>query len=150
MKIRTIAAVAALGVVSAGALAPATAAPKKKKAPISKSYDLQLLPVWTDPFAACADENLERISVHTEVIKPTGPGILTVKTTGYQGDWDISIKNSDNEEIVKGSGNDTPNAGPGEETALAKFKKGQEIRIAICNFAGTPASKASFTYTYTG
>lgn len=150
MKIRSIAAVAALGVVTAGALAPATAAPKKKKAPITKTYSMELLPVWSDPQAACSDETFEGISIHTEVIKPTGPGVLTVKTSGHTGDWDISIKDANNDEIVKGSGNDTPHTGPGEETAVAKFKKPQEIRIAVCNFAGTPASTATFTYTYTG
>ena len=149
MQIRTIAAVAALGVATAGAFAPAMAAPKKKKAPITKAYDLELMPLFTEN-AACADENLEGISLHTETIKPTGPGILSVKVTGFQGDWDIAIKDANNDEIVAGAGSSTPNPGPGEDTAIAKFKKPQEIRIAICNFVGTPQAKASFTYTYTG
>ena len=147
MQVRSLAAVAALGVLAAGAYAPATAAPKKK--PITKTYDLTLVPGFTEPTSACADERLEGISLHTETIKPTGPGILSVKVNGHTGDWDISIKDSADDEIAAGSGNNTPHTGPGEETAIAKFKKGQEIRIAVCNFAGTPEATATFTYKYT-
>ena len=148
MNIRRMTAVAAIGVLAAGATVPALAAPPKKK-PITKTYDLQLAPVWSDPQAACSDERLEGISIHTETIKPTGPGILSVKVNGHTGDWDIAVKDSADDEIAKGSGNDTPHTGPGEETAVVKFKKGQEIRIAVCNFLGTPEATATFTYKYT-
>lgn len=146
MNLRRIAAVSTLAVLAAGAYAPATAAPKKK--PISKSYDLNLVPLWTEPSAACANPEFEGISVNTQKIAPTGPGVLTVKVTGFTGDWDISVKDGSGSEITKGSGNDTPNPGPGEETAEVKFKKGEPIQIAICNFAGTPKATASYTYTY--
>jgi hypothetical protein len=146
MQVRRVAAVATLGLLVAGAYAPATAAPKKK--PITKSYDLNLLPVWTDPMAACATPELEGISVDTQKIAPTGPGFLAVSVTGYTGDWDISVKDAEGTEIAKGSGNDTPNAGPGTETFEMKFKKAEPLQIAICNFSGTPNAKATFTYTY--
>jgi hypothetical protein len=149
MQVRRIATAAALGALIAGAIGsagPATAGPKKK--PITKTYDLQLLPVWTDAMAACTNPELEGISVDTQTIKPTGPGILSVKVTGYTGDWDISVKDATGAEIGKGSGNDTPNAGAGTETIDLKFKKAEPLQIAICNFLGTPAATASFTYTY--
>ena len=28
------------------------------------------------------------------------------------------------------------------------YKKGETILIAMCNFAGTPSAKGTFTYTY--
>lgn len=146
MQVRRIATLAALGVVIAGAYAPATAAPKKK--PITKSYDLVLLPIQGNPNGACVTPQLEGISVDTQKISPSGPGFLTVKVTGYYGDWDISVKDAEGGEITKGSGNDTPNPGAGEETAEVKFKKAEPLQIAICNFAGTPQAHATFTYTY--
>ena len=148
MKIRRVASAAALGLLVAGAYAPATAAPKPKKKPISKSYDLELVPLWTNPQAACVNPEFEGISVDTQKITPTGPGILAVQVTGYTGDWDISVKDATGVEIAKGSGNDTPNAGPGTETIELKFKKAEPLQIAICNFLGTPSAKASYTYTY--
>ena len=146
MHTRRIALVAALGVLALGAYAPATAAPKKK--PITKSYDLNLAPIPVPPTEACAEESFEGVSIHTETIKPTGPGILSVKVTGFTGDWDIAIKDAAFDEIAMGDGSTTPNPGPGEDTAVVKFKKAETINIAICNFAGSPAAKASFTYTY--
>src|SRR5687767_3727734 len=110
MMVRRVAAVASLALLAAGAYAPATAAPKPKKKPISKTYELTLAPLFTEN-AACSDENLEGISLHTETIKPTGPGLLSVKVTGFQGDWDIAIKDANNEEIAAGSGSSTPNPG---------------------------------------
>ncbi|MBK5308198.1 MAG: hypothetical protein JJD92_16045 [Frankiaceae bacterium] len=148
MTIRRVASVAALGLLVAGAYSPATAAPKPKKKPITKTYDLNLVPLWIEPSAACANPEFEGVSVDTQSIKPTGPGILSVKVTGFTGDWDVSVKDAEGTEIVKGSGNDTPNPGPGEETVEVKFKKAEPLQIAICNFAGTPKATASYTYTY--
>ena len=146
MNPRRVATLAVVGLLAAGAYAPATAAPKKK--PITKSYDLNLLPLWSNPSAACVDPQFEGISEDIQKITPTGPGFLTVKVEGFTGDWDISVKDADGAEIVKGSGNDSPNPGPGVETAEVKFKKAEPISIVICNFAGTPQAHASFTYTY--
>jgi hypothetical protein len=146
MQVRRVATVAAVALVAAGAYAPATAAPKKK--PITKSYALNLLPIQANPTEACATPELEGISVDTQKITPTGPGFLTVSVTGYQGDWDIAVKDADGVEIARGSGNDTPNAGPGTETFELKFKKAEPLQIAICNFAGTPQGQAKYTYTY--
>src|SRR5689334_18103093 len=150
MQVRRVAALAALGILVAGAYAPATAAPKKK--PITKSYDLNLLPLWESATDACSTATtggaLEGISIDTQKITPTGPGFLSVKVDGYTGDWDIAVKDADGAEIGRGSGNDTPNAGPGAETFEMKFKKPEPLQIAICNFTGTPQAHATFTYTY--
>jgi hypothetical protein len=146
MNVRRVATVATVGLLVAGAYAPATAAPKKKR--ITKTYDLMLLPIQANPTAAFVTPELEGISVDTQKISPTGPGLLTVKVNGYYGDWDMSIKDANGDEISASSGNDSPNPGPGEETAEVKFKKAEPIQIAICNFAGTPQATATYTYTY--
>ena len=150
MQVRRVATVAVLGVLVAGAYAPATAAPKKK--PITKSYDLNLLPLWESPTEACSTAStggaLVGVSIDIQTIKPTGAGFLAVKVDGYQGDWDISVRDADGAEIGRGSGNDTPNAGPGAESFEMKFKKPEPLQIAICNFSGTPQAHATFSYTY--
>ena len=144
MRVRRVATIATLGLLVAGAYAPATAAPKKK--PLTKTYDLTLLPVQGSATEACATPQLEGISVDTQKVTPTGPGFLTVTVTGFQGDWDISVKDADGAEIAKGSGNDTPNAGPGTETVEMKFKKPVSLDIRTCNFAGSPSAHGEFTF----
>jgi hypothetical protein len=150
MKVRRVATVAIVALLAAGSYAPAMAHPKKK--PITKSYDLNLLPLWESPTEACSTATtggaLVGVSIDIQTIKPTGPGLLAVKVDGYQGDWDISVRDADGAEIGRGSGNDTPNAGPGAESFEMKFKKPEPLQIAICNFSGTPQAHASFTYTY--
>ena len=150
MQVRSLAVVAALGVLVAGAYAPATAASKKK--PITKTYDLQLAPVPDPPSGtSCLRDELEGISRHTETIKPTGPGILSVKVNKFSGDWDITLMDSAGDEIAAGSGTTTGGGAPqqnAEDTLVIKIKKAQELRIAVCNFAGTPTATASFTYKY--
>lgn len=148
MNVRRIAAIAALGVAAAGVYAPAAAAPKKKKAPLTKSYELNMPPLFTNATEACADNRLEGISLHLEPIKPTGPGVLVATVTGFTGDWDMAVKDKDGEEIAAGAGSSTPNPGPGEDTVTVKFKKAQDITLAVCNFLGTPNAKVKYTYTY--
>ena len=150
MNVRRIAAVAAVGILAAGAYAPATAAPKKK--PITKTYDLQLLPVPDPPSgSSCLRDELEGISIHTETIKPTGPGMLSIKVTKFAGDWDITLTDKDGEEMATGTGTTTGGGAPatdGTDTLELKIKKAQELRISVCNFAGSPSATASFTYKY--
>ena len=151
MQVRRIAAIAALGVVTAGAFAPATAAPKKK--PLTKAYAMQLLPVPDPPQGtpSCARGQLEGVSIHTETIKPTGPGTLSVKVNGFAGDWDITVYDGDHTEEGVCDGTSTGGGAPnpaGEDNYVQKFKKGQTILISICNFAGSPSAKGQYTYTY--
>lgn len=153
MQVRRLAAVAALGVLAASTYAPATAAPKAKPKPITKSYAMQLAPV-PDPVQgspSCARPELEGISIHTETFKTTGPGVLKVSITGFAGDWDITVYDGARNELGVGDGTSTGGGAPataGVETFTMKFKKASTIAIASCNFAGSPNAKGSYTYTY--
>jgi hypothetical protein len=151
MQVRRVAAVATLAVLAAGAYAPATAAPKKK--PITKSYDMQLLPVPDPPSGtpSCARAELEDISIHTETLKTTGPGTLKVKVNGFGGDWDISVFSGDHELEGVGDGTSTGGGAPtpaGEDVFEMKFKKALSLQISTCNFAGTPSAHGEYTFTY--
>lgn len=148
MQVRRVATVATLAVLAAGAYAPAMAAGKKS---VTKSYDMQLMPVADPPSGtpSCARAQLEGISIHTETLKTTGPGTLKVKVNGFGGDWDISVFDADGL-VGVGDGTSTGGGAPataGEDVFEAKFKKATELKIATCNFAGTP--KAHGTYTFT-
>ena len=149
MKVRRVAAVASLALLAAGAYAPATAAPKKK--PVKKSYDMQLMPVPDPPSGtSCMRDELEGLSMHTETLKTTGAGILSVKVNGFSGDWDITVMGPDGLEGA-GTGTTTGGGAPamaGEDTYTQKFKKATSIEIRVCNFAGSPSARAEYTFTY--
>jgi hypothetical protein len=149
MQVRRVATVAAVAVLAAGAYAPAMA--KAKPKPITKAYDMQLMPV-PDPADtslgnSCTRAELEGISIHTESFKVPGPGTLSVKVSGFTGDWDITVSGPDGVEGV-GDGTTTPNTSAGEDTYVQKFKKATQLTIATCNFAGTPAAHGEYKFTY--
>lgn len=148
MQVRRVAAVATLAVLAAGAYAPALAAPKK----ISKSYDMQLLPVPDPPSGtpSCARPQLEGISIHSEKLKTTGPGVLKVKVNGFAGDWDITVYTGDGELEGVGDGTSTGGGAPataGEDVFELKLKKAASLTISICNFAGTPKAHGEYVFT---
>jgi hypothetical protein len=150
MQVRRVAAVAAVALLAAGAYAPATAAPKK--APIKKSYDMQLPPLPYPPSGTptCDEDAFAGSLIHVETLKTTGPGVLSVKVNGFYGDWDISVYSGDKELEGTGTGTQTPNTSPtaGEDVYEAKFKKPVTLEIRTCNFAGTPQAHGEYTFTY--
>ena len=151
MQVRRVATVATLAVLAAGAYAPATAA--ARKAPVSKSYDMQLLPVPDPPQGSptCDRAQLEGVSIHSETLKTTGPGTLKVKVNGFSGDWDISVFSGSHQLEGVGDGTSTGGGAPataGEDTYEQKFKKPVTLQISICNFAGTPKAHGEYTFTY--
>ncbi len=146
-----------VAVVAAGAFAPAVAAPKKPK-PITQSYTANGIPFPlsgtspTDIASSCANPSLEGISTTTKSIKTVGAGVLSVEMTGFFGDWDITILDKAGAVIAAGDNaaafGTAMSTGDIVERALVKFKKAQEIRIAVCNFGGGPTANVKFTYTY--
>jgi len=127
---------------------PAMAA---KKAPVHKSYDMQLPPV---PYPASGtptcDEDTAKGAFHIETLKTTGPGTLTVKVNGFYGDWDITVYSGDKELEGAGDGTSTPNTSTstGEDTFTQKFKKPVTLEIRTCNFAGSPQAHGEYTFQY--
>ena len=148
-SIRGITAVAAVGILAAGAYAPATAAPKKK--PVTKAYEMELMPVPDPPSGtpSCARPELEGFSIHTETLKTTGPGVLEVKVNKFYGDWDISVFEA-GELVGVGDGTSTPNTSTsnGEDVFTAKFKKATTLTISTCNFLGSPSAHGEYKFTY--
>ena len=150
MQVRRVATVAAVALLAAGSYAPALAG--SKKAPIKKSYDMQLTPL---PYPAqgtptCDEDAFAGSLIHVEKLKTTGPGTLTVKVNGFYGDWDITVYSGEKELEGTGEGTSTPNTSTsaGEDTFTAKFKKPVSLEIRTCNFAGTPQAHGEYTFVY--
>jgi hypothetical protein len=149
MQVRRVAALATLATLALGAHVPAGAAAKKP--PVKKSYEMQLPPF---PYPAqgtpTCDEDMAADAFHIETLKTTGPGTLTVKVNGFQGDWDITVYSGEKELEGTGEGTSTPNTStsPGEDVFTAKFKKPVSLEIRTCNFAGTPSAHGEYTFVY--
>jgi hypothetical protein len=148
MRVRTVAPIALAVLVAVGPAAHA--APKKK--PLTKTYSLTLAPAPdASTTTSCSSAALkEGVNMATEPIKVTGPGKLSVKITGFTGDWDMAVLSSSGFALTEGGGTSTPNTdtNPGEETLKYKSKKAQALSLRVCNFLGTPQVTVTYTYTY--
>jgi hypothetical protein len=148
MKVRRVVPIAAIAVLAVGAYAPAMA----KAKPITKSYDMQLLPVPDPPEGtpSCSRDELIGVSIHQEKLTTKGPGTLKVKVNGFAGDWDITVYSGDKELEGVGDGTSTGGGAPataGEDTFEMKFKKATTLDIRTCNFAGSPQAHGEYTFT---
>lgn len=142
---RTAAVTVACLALAAVAAPSATAGPKKK--PITKSYDV-VAPA-PDPsnyagqgYSVCA-QNVPG-SFDKKTIEIPAAGSLQVELSGFQGDWDLLLLDSDDAELASGS---SSNLG-GSETAESRFKKKQKVSIVACNWAGSPNATVKYTFTF--
>lgn len=141
--------VSAAALVAAGLAMPATAAPK----PITKTYTATApLP---DPsnyagqgYSVCAMTVPQ--SFHSETFKAPALGKLSVKLTGFTGDWDLLLIDGKGTEITHGGASDIGSPGtPASETMSTKVKKaGTTYQIIACNWAGGPTGTVTYTFTY--
>ncbi len=152
MRVRSAAPLALAAIVAIGSLALAEAAKKKKKPPIKKTYSLQLAPLAdaTETVGCDSAARTEAVNMDTETIKVTGAGVLTVKVSGFNGDWDASLLNSSGAFVASAAGTSTPNTSttPGEDVLKYKSKKAQTLNLRVCNFLGTPTASVTYTYVY--
>lgn len=158
MSVRRAIPVALVAIVASGALTPALAAPKPKPKPMTAAYSLQLAPVpsplatGVDGTNSCVDDRLEGVSTDTREIKTVGAGVLTVKVTGFVGDWDITVR--DGVKLL-GIGAGTTTGDPSSlgasntESIAVKTRKATTLRLGVCNFLGGPEADVTYTFAYT-
>jgi hypothetical protein len=138
-------AVVALGAAS---MSPAIGASKKT---ITKTYTATA--AVPDPTnSAASDYNVcpQRVpgSFQADEFKIPAAGTLQVEVSGYTGDWDALLMDSDKSEATSsGSGGYAPVAG-GPEVMEMRFKKAQTVTIVACNWAGGPTANVKVTFTY--
>jgi hypothetical protein len=147
---RTAALVVASLAVAAVSAPPALAAPKKK--PVTKTYAVTA--AAPDPtnyaqaggvgkYSVCA-QNVPG-SFDKQAFQVPAAGSLTVELSGFQGDWDLLLEDSDDSELAAGGSSGTG----GSETVDVRFKKAQKVSIVACNWAGTPTASVKYTFTFT-
>ena len=138
------AAVALALVAAAGITAsPALAGPKK----VTKTYTATA-PAFAPTNAAPGSYSVcpQRVpqSFQADTYKVPAAGTLTVEVTGYQGDWDALLMDSDKSELA-GSGNGGVG---GQEVIEVRFKKAQTVTVVACNFSGGPTANVKTTFVY--
>lgn len=139
MQVRRIVPLAAVAVVAAGSFLPASAAPSKAK-PITKTYEMEQVP------GACVPDGGE-LTMHLESFTATVPGKLTATIKGFEGDWDLGIRNADGAELAAGGGSVTgePALAP-SEILIYKITKPGKYTVSSCNYAGTLEATGSYTF----
>jgi hypothetical protein len=126
------------------AVAGLAAAPAHAGGKVTGSYAVTLLPDPTLQVAeACTGVNPAATDNHPLTLP--GPGILSVVLDAPDpagaGDWDLYILDADGS-VASGSDGDSSH----EETS-AKYKKGQQVVIQVCNLAGAPDGNVSYVFT---
>jgi hypothetical protein len=136
--------VGSLALVSVAA--PNALAATKKK-PITKSYDVTAtMPDVTNNVPGGYDVCAQNVpgSFDKRTISIPAAGRLSVELSGFQGDWDLLLEDSDNSELAYGGSSGVG----GTEEAEVAFKKAQKMSIVACNFTGTPNATVKYTFTY--
>ena len=143
-------ALTALPVVAVAlAVLPAHAAAPKQ---IKGSYDVNLPPNPTLEATGQVGDGCDSSPLPTgtddHAFKVPAAGVLDVHLdsedpTGTNNtDWDLYVLDSDREII------DSSHGGTSHEETISKFKKAQPVTIQVCNLAGSPQAKVSYTFTY--
>lgn len=144
MRTRTALALAVGLVTAAGALSPAVAGPKP--APIKKSYTATASNPSPTNIADGVCEGRIPGSNFDMTFKAPFAGRLTVKMNGFQGDWDMALRQDDANSAESAQAVEEPIDRP-EEVAGFKMKKGVSVVIRSCNFSGGPTASVAYSFT---
>ena len=142
MRLRTVAAASMVAVAAAGTLAPALAAPAK---PITKTYTATAVTPDGTPVAGDICDPVLPTAKHEEAFKVPGPGTLKV-TMVQELDWALALIDSKGKRLAESDGGVPTD----KESMQVKFKKATDVVIRSCNFAGTPTSEITYTFTPAG
>lgn len=139
MRLRTIALTSMVAVAAAGALAPASAAPKT----ITQKYQAQGTPdpTTTTPGGEICDP-VTPTAKHSTEFKVPAAGTLKVEL-GNTLDWAIGLRVGG--KLVASADGGTPEV---KEVAQTKFKKATVVSVDVCNFAGEPTVPVTITFTF--
>jgi hypothetical protein len=127
--------VALLGVT----VASSSAAPK----PIEKSYTASASPDPSPNESGACTDGLPG-GEHVEPFKVPAAGKLVVEMTGFQGDWDLCIRDAKGNTL----GSSTGFIEATTEIASVKFKKPAEVTIVAQNLMGTLTAEVSYVFTF--
>ena len=143
MRTRT-ALVASIALVAGiGSFSPAFAGPK----PVSKTYSAS-----ANTPGGVASQAESQIcsdtvpgSTFDVTFKAPFKGRLTVDQTGFQGDWDLTLV-QDGANSAESAQDLTGDPQTPEHIEGFKMKKGEEVTIRSCNFAGGPTANVKYVF----
>ena len=146
MRTRTALLAATVALTAAGTTAPAFAAkPKPKPKPITGSFTATANP---DPTSDAPAGNTGKCNPKTPTARVTqqfvvpAAGSLHVDVNNTL-DWSADLRDAD------GVLTDSDGSSPQDKESLdAFFKKKTTVTIGVCNFAGEPQIKVTYTFTY--
>lgn len=155
---KALATLIALGLVASFSASPALAGKaKKKKATktISETIDVTAVPFpnyssYTATAAPGCTAGEEGVHKHTHPFETPGAGTLTLAMSGFTGDWDLYVLNSEGVAIARSDNEQVGQTmAPPEEKVVMPMGKGETYELVICNWAGAPQASASLEYVYT-
>ncbi|MGH2757208.1 MAG: hypothetical protein ACRDI3_05410 [Actinomycetota bacterium] len=126
-----------LGLIGALAASPAIAG-KKKKGSFSAENPLP----YPGQETGC-DEGPEDLSRTTEEVKVPFNGVLTVTMENFMGDWDLFVKDDDDNLLSSGTGSQLQGEAAEEEVTVT-VKKGMKLQIIPCNWLGGPSAEVTW------
>lgn len=141
MRLRTVAVTSLVAVAAAGSLTPALAGPKPK--PITKTYTATAPTPDPTPFVGDVCDPALPSAKHEE--KFTVPAAGTLKVGIVQElDWALAMIDGKGKRLAESDGGSPVD----KESMQVKFKKKTDVVIRACNFAGTPTSQVTYTFTF--
>jgi hypothetical protein len=125
------------------AAGPATAAKKKT---VTEDWQVTAAPFpgaddHSDPATECGTQDVN-YAIHT--FKTPGRGTLETVISGYQGEWDLYVTDSNGNLL----GSSVQFMTGTEERATVTLPARAEVNIYACNFAGGPTAMGELTYVY--
>ena len=155
---KALATLVALGLVAGFSASPALAGKAKKKK-VTKTIE-ETIDVTAVPFPNLSSETgtatpgcsagQEGVHKHTHPFETPGAGTLTLAMSGFTGDWDLYVINSEGVAVARSDNEQVGEAmAPPEEEIVMPMGKGETYELVICNWAGAPQASASLKYVYT-
>lgn len=142
---RTRLATLAVALLVAAVAPSADAGPRK---PVKGAYDV-LIPVpypMEGPSAHCT-EGYDDLTRSVVAMKLLGTGELKVIVSGFVGDWVLEIFDEKGRVLATGATLDLT-VGAREAKWKKKRSGAEVVKIAVCNFGGTPSGTVSWSYVF--
>ena len=121
--------------------APALAGKKKKG-----SFSAQGIP-YPEATEGC-NGSMEGVNKVSEPLKAPFNGVLTVTMVDFVGDWDLFVNTADGNELGSATASQLTGDPPTEEVVLA-LRKGTQVLMAPCNWAGGPSATVNWEFVAT-
>lgn len=140
---KTVLILAVLAFALVSVAAPALAAKKR-----SGSFSASGVPFPGPDGCNGAHGAVEGVHVTSETFKAPFNGFLTVTMSGFEGDWDLFLNDSDGNELMASTESQLTGSAPTEEVLYPLTKK-TEVMMSACNWIGGPSATVDWEFVGT-